>query len=464
MKTVMKKLLSLALVAVLLLSAVPFQASATEIDNQGSTAEITGDQNLAGGDTAGHTHDFSVEGVTVAPTCEENGYTVYECSDETCKETEKRDIVKAPGHKYGAWTNVAVATAESKGKDVRACLNEGCSQKEYRDVDYVAPKADTNKADTNKKTVTFVASGNTIDSIDMEVYKAAPTLPTAPVVKNYKFAGWFSEEQGKGKELKAGLEYTGQFNTYYAYYIESADDGISTLSVSVRFYVGGVQQGSARLLYTQDFNNGENMLKWLMNNEAKTSKAIFSIVSADDYEWTPRNYYNYEGKELLTEQTLTADGDKAVVVKVYGKKATEANVLLYVHTYDSNNKVYVTQNIYEMNGYTKGSTVNKSAVETLIKKHYTGSNMTLQGLYTDAAWEQLLNGENPTAANGVTVSGSPLKIHVILKNATATSGSTSKADSTNPKTGDMIFVPVMVMFASAAAVAYVYMGSKKRAH
>ena len=459
MKTVMKKLLSLALVAVLLLSAVPFQASATEIDNQGSTAEITGDQNLAGGDTAGHTHDFSVEGVTVAPTCEEDGYTVYECSDETCEETEKRDIVKAPGHSFGAWSNVAVATAESKGKDVRACLNEGCSKKEYRDVDYVAPKADT-----NKKTVTFVASGNTIDSIDMEVYKAAPTLPTAPDVKNYKFAGWFSEEQGKGKELKAGLEYTGQFTTYYAYYIESADDNISTLSVSVRFYVGGVQQGATRLLYTQDFTNGDNMLKWLMNNEAKTSKAIFSIVSADDYEWTPRNYYNYEGKELLTEQTLTADGDKAVVVKVYGKKATEANVLLYVHTYDSNNKVYVTQNIYEMNGYTKGSTVNKSAVETLIKKHYTGSNMTLQGLYTDAAWEQLLAGQNPSAANGIKVSDDGItKIHVILKNGTASGTTTSTADKTNPKTGDMIMVPVMVMVASAAAAAFVYMNSKKRA-
>lgn len=460
MKTVMKKLLSLALVAVLLLSAVPFQASATETDNQ-DPAPVTGVQTDADGDKkpAEHVHDFSVKDFTVAPTCEEKGYTIYKCSDETCNETEPRDYVDELKHSFGAWSLLKAATAEEKGQEVRACLREGCSKKEYQDVDYVAPKADT-----NKKTVTFVASGNTIDSIDMEVYKAAPTLPTAPVVKNYKFAGWFSEEQGKGKELKAGLEYTGQFTTYYAYYIESADDGISTLSVSVRFYVGGVQQGSARLLYTQDFNNGENMLKWLMNNEAKTSKAIFSIVSADDYEWTPRNYYNYEGKELLTEQTLTADGDKAVVVKVYGKKATEANVLLYVHTYDSNNKVYVTQNIYEMNGYTKGSTVNKSAVETLIKKHYTGSNMTLQGLYTDAAWEQLLNGENPTAANGVTVSGSPLKIHVILKNATATSGSTSKADSTNPKTGDMIFVPVMVMFASAAAVAYVYMGSKKRAH
>lgn len=445
MKTVMKKLLSLTLVAVLLLSAMPFQAFATE--GAGNEPE-----------TPTHTHDFSVKVNTVDPTCTEKGYTTYKCSDENCDATENRDEVDALDHQWSAWTNVKAATAEENGKDSRSCLR-GCGKTEDREVEYVAPKADT-----NKKSVTFIASGNTIETLEMEVYKAAPTLPTAPDVKNYKFAGWFSEEQGKGKELKAGLEYTGQYTTYYAYYIESADDNISTLSVSVRFYVGGVQQGATRLLYTQDFTNGDNMLKWLMNNEAKTSKAIFSIVSADDYEWTPRYYYNYEGTEALTEQNLTANGDKSVVVKVYGKKATEANVLLYVHTYDSTNKVYVTQNIYEMNGYTNGSTVNKSAVETQIKKHYTGSNMTLQGLYTDAAWEQLLNGENPTAANGVSVTGSPLKIHVILKNATATSTSTSKADSSNPKTGDMIFVPMMVMFASAAAVAYVYMSSKKRAH
>ncbi|MCI8618649.1 MAG: S8 family serine peptidase [Oscillospiraceae bacterium] len=41
-------------------------------------------------------HDF-VQGETVAPTCTENGYTLYACA--RCDVTEKRNIVKASGHK-----------------------------------------------------------------------------------------------------------------------------------------------------------------------------------------------------------------------------------------------------------------------------------------------------------------------------------------------------------------------------
>ena len=204
------------------------------------------------------------------------------------------------------------------------------------------------------------------------------------------------------------------------------------------------------------FADGENVLQWLNQHESTTYNAIFSIKSSSDYEWEPRYYYNYSGNEPLTEQDLIADGDKSIVVKVYSKKSAEANVLLYVHTKTSGSP----DAIFEMNGYTAGNTVTLSAAKTIIKNNYTGSKMTVQGLYTDTTWEQLLNGENPTAANGVAVTDNgTLKVHVLLTNATASSSST--ADSTNPKTGDMIFVPVAVM-ATAAAAAFVLLAGKKR--
>lgn len=489
MKTVMKKLLSIALVAILLVSAVPFQAKATETTEATETTNVTLTITYDGGQVAltvpagttvkkaavekalkdagvvfdsfksnpeglfpvemtedktvaitlTHTHDYKLV-KTDDPTCTAEGTEYYECEcgDKTTK------TIPATGHSWGDWTK------GDNDKEVRTCGT--CGATETRDV---AAKDDT-------YTVTFIAGKETYTRSFVK-FASVSNLPGAPDMKGYKFQGWFSEKDGKGEALVNGNKWTGEYDTYYAYYVESTDDNISTLSVYAKFYIGGVQQGNTTFLYSQDFTDGESMLKWLNNNETTTSNAIFSVVSASEYEWSPRYYYNYSGNEPLAEQNLIADGDKSIVVKVYGKKATEANVLVYVHQYDSTAKKYVTKSIHEMTGYTAGNTVTKSAVDTVVKKSYSGKNMTITGLYTDTAWEQLLAGQNPTAANGIKVADNgTMKIHVILKNGTA-STSSSKADTTNPKTGDMIMVPVMVMVASAAAAAFVYLNSKKRA-
>ena len=52
-------------------------------------------------------------------------------------------------------------------------------------------------------------------------------------------------------------------------------------------------------------------------------------------------------------------------------------------------------------------------------------------------------------------------LNVMLTNAKAKSSS-SNADSSNPKTGDTIFVPVMVMGVTATALAAAYVFGKKR--
>ena len=51
-------------------------------------------------------------------------------------------------------------------------------------------------------------------------------------------------------------------------------------------------------------------------------------------------------------------------------------------------------------------------------------------------------------------------INVMITNANAKN--TDKADTTNPKTGDMIMIPVIFMLVSGAAIAGVYFYNKKR--
>ena len=188
---------------------------------------------------------------------------------------------------------------------------------------------------------------------------------------------------------------------------------------------------------------------------------MFQKVSSSKYEWVDREYYNNNVSAKLTEQDTVANGDNVVYIKVHLKDSQKTNVQLYIHQYDSKNKVYNTLKIVDVSGYKAGDTISLSKMTTVAKKYY--SFKSIAGLYTDTAWKQLVAGQSPLASTSLTVEdGSTVKYHVVLTNAVAGT-TTSKADTTNPKTGDMILVPAMVMLASAAAVAFVYISSKKRA-
>lgn len=66
----------------------------------------------------------------IKPTCTVNGYTQYTCT--ICKEYCHRNVVRAPGHSYGAWYVAKEATFASKGIERRDCKN--CGQYESKDI------------------------------------------------------------------------------------------------------------------------------------------------------------------------------------------------------------------------------------------------------------------------------------------------------------------------------------------
>ena len=121
-------------------------------------------------------------------------------------------------------------------------------------------------------------------------------------------------------------------------------------------------------------------------------------------------------------------------------------------------KVTATPVIKDMNGYRIGDTVTKAAVDTIVKQNYSGSKMVIQGLYTEADWAALKAGNKPTASGDLTVTEDGMEIHVLVTNATA-----STADPSNPKTGDYILdTAVALMVISGLAAAAVYVVGKKR--
>jgi len=486
MKTV-KKLFSLLLVAILLVSAIPFYAAAEEIDpqaepekyrvnfmmpagnwvqilvepnskiptgsiptatapegkefvgwsfTQGGAAQditsvaITTHTNVYSVCKDVHVHDHS--SVVTAESCTTAGYTTFTCS---CGDTYTEAGPAATGHSWGAWEVTTEPTDRAPGVETRSCT--ACGEVETKEI----PK--------NTTLVSFYSEeSNQSWDCDYELYQTITSsdLPSPKKVVGKKFVGWYDVS---GNRLQVGDTWSGQHSEYFARYIEG-EDGLSTISVYARFYVDGVQQGNTTFLYDQTFEDGTYILNWLQTHESTTFNAIFSVPgkTSADYEWEPRYYYDYSGNEPLSSQDLIANGDKSIVVKVYAKSTARANVLLYVH-----NKVgSEVAAIYEMPGYTAGNTVTLSEAKTVIKNK-TGKNYNVTGLYTDAAWDQLVAGQKPTASNGVKVSDNgTLRLHVVVSNFTAGSISTKPADSTNPATGDTIMMTAGIMAMSAAAL------------
>ena len=78
-----------------------------------------------------HKHKWKKE-KTVAPTCTEQGYTVYKCEYNIfgigCTETKKADFVSALGHDMSDWI-VVKATCTTAGEKYKACQRSGCTYK-----------------------------------------------------------------------------------------------------------------------------------------------------------------------------------------------------------------------------------------------------------------------------------------------------------------------------------------------
>lgn len=122
----------------------------TEADEAAALPELSEDREVAEEDEAvalpeldedwavdeaallkGHKHKWKKE-KTVAPTCTEQGYTVYKCEYNIfgigCTETKKDDFVSALGHDMSDWI-VVEATCTTAGEKYQVCQRSGCTYK-----------------------------------------------------------------------------------------------------------------------------------------------------------------------------------------------------------------------------------------------------------------------------------------------------------------------------------------------
>ena len=421
MKMVCKKLLSLVLVALMLVTALPFQASAeegykvtihlpngdtkvcqivdgklTQEDIDAVTKAVEGTKvcgwhqqegqsegsKLSGWSFKGqrdyelypvydggepeppkpeHKHEYKLDSeLSKAPTCTEAGENVYVCS---CGESYTEDVA-ATGHKWGKWEVVKEATTEKEGREKRTC--ETCHEEDFRSIP---------KLDAKTVTVTFVDTfDGDFDEVTTHTYEVGKkmSLPDAPSHGGYAFKGWYTKENG-GTKLEDGTECTEDMvRTYFARYTK---DSKFPYSVYLHIY------------------------------EAGNVKTPLKTVTLDTWS-------------CVKDGVISMEEVKDVVKTYYTAKTSDG---------------------IEYDGF------------------YYSTSTTKNDYINDKKVPGPINNLDDLRSEGY------VHLNVWIDNAKAKSDSSSSSSSSNPKTGDTIYMAVTVMGLSAASLAAVYYISKKRA-
>ena len=123
--------------------------------------------------------------------------------------------------------------------------------------------------------------------------------------------------------------------------------------------------------------------------------------------------------------------------------------------------------------------ISMAEVKKVVKQYYTSKTsdgLYFEGLYDSSDWGIYVDNNNydgsaTIKANMSTTEASNTVVYVMVHNAKhgssnggSSSSSSGTPDSSNPKTGDMIMTPVIVLGASATCLAVLFYLNKKRAY
>lgn len=410
---------------------------------------------------------------TKDPACVAKGEETRTCS--VCKRTETREI-PALGHKFGEYTVTKAATCTAKGEETRTCTN--CGQKETREIAALGHNIVNDECtrchERGDHELTFIyldTNNKEVKAYQIIKHGDVIKFPSAYNVEGKRIDYWYNEATtGYAEGAVKYWNTTGQKwengrpLVYKAHYIvDTVQDNTAKLTIWANYYAGGVRQ-TLKLCdksFTKSSYDNE-MYKWLNDKDGGIATIQNEVKShfGDDYQWADNNnYYDVNGKAIPS--TMKDDGAKAIYINLTAKDATKAKVLVYVHLRDSknNNKIIVTADrVIPMENYVKGDVVYASNVQKAVEGKYKFKEMSK--LYTAKEFDRLIDGQNPTGANAVTVPEGGIEIHVVLNNAT--NKTTSNADKSNPKTGDNIDVVFTTMTISAMGLAAVAVLKKRK--
>ncbi len=523
MKNTMKKLLSLVLVAMLLVCAVPFQAAAAEADAKTVKVNVYVDDVLTADKT-----------ITVKP-----GESIT-LNEELAKSLVKSDkaFVKWTGAS-GNEANGQVIPYEKIPADYSVNLyvkkivedtrvDAKVPVKIYVDGSYVRDgeitvpvdgavtltkelglklvKEDkefvkwTGASDNDATNVTINYAGIT-DGYSLKLYVNTKKVEepakyiTLKIIddKGNAIAREFQVEPVNGKSSVIGdilsYRWMGNWKDSYEFVTAKSDEKGNNLSLSTTINAGDTltvtvkaksgstpEAGTVRVTFYGTDGKAVSTYNVTSGSSIDSKKVSDAQSKADN-----KTGYTFKGWKIDNKGDLytSAQVAKLVIkgnVDFYAqleKNSTTNNKFpheVYLQIYKDTKLSAPDKTIKISDGIAVDGVVSMKEVQSVVKNYYTAKNS--DGIQYDG----LYLAEGNFAGNYVTDSGKQdsfddinarrqernVHINVMITNANAKSNTNEKADKTNPKTGDMIFIPVIFMVVSGAAIAGVYFYNKKR--
>ena len=450
MKTVMKKLLSLALVAMLLVSAVPFAASAaTEeytvklfvYDETGAfvkemdpSEKISAEEAL---DVVGTYTDAATVNAYVGMFLNGGDY-----------ESVKIEILEVP-------QILAIrfyAAAQDEGEPTPPPANPPVEDDEEEEEEVVAQSVTiyvdyTDGAEGEPARVyTHKKVGDTFGDI----------LPANPQRNTMTFKQWTCA--ATGAKVTANTVITEAM----------AEDGVIDI-----YAVWNVRS----LFLTLDENRGEEetvnrgIAVYYGEPIGRTVNGKFVGLHTPTREGYTFSHWELNGKKI-TNETIYELGDDATAYAIWtqgsiagiGTSIPEEDGKVWLEIY-VNGKTGELKKRVDITSLLKDEKITRSEVKTVVNKYITaksGYSLQYEGLFDEESWYWYCRDPETDGVDSITIE--TLKgeiyedhyIYVMVNNVKNVA-----ADTTNPKTGDMIFASMATMSTTAAA-AYVLLANKKR--
>ena len=248
----------------------------------------------------------------------------------------------------------------------------------------------------------------------------------------------------KSPEHKANCAY------YYVNAEPEAKPGNSDLEIWVNLHTANVETKTRLLVTYEDLSPDTLIYEFVADRRDEIANMLHNYYGKD-YDWSGHVYDSASAKNpVRTNDDL--DEGAAVYINAY---TYQDLVYVYVHNTRSYNNIRVI--LFE--GKQIGDTISRDEIVDVVNDYY-GLNSLL--MYSEDDWKKVVKGKSVDARDYLEVTEEPFHIDVLIS-GTATAGSGYTADSTNPKTGDMIMAPAIIMCASISALAALFYLNKKRA-